>query len=139
MLILFFDDFLQYFTYAELCYSNYFILHISYYIVLICKYGFCTIFMNVIHCLRGHRLQSSYLYENLPVQTKMSILSRRRILLAILLSEQFLHLTQINLHPNIQFLSTQQNAYQSFLVTSWFDSVCVTVACWANFKEKHSH
>ena len=58
--------------------------------------------------------KSSYLYKNLPVQTKMAILSRRHILLAILLSEQFLHLTQINLHPNIQFLRTQQHAYQSF-------------------------
>ena len=64
--------------------------------------------------LRGTDHKSSYLYENLPVQTKMAILSRRRILLAILLSEQFLHLTQINLHTNIQFLSTQQHAYQSF-------------------------
>ena len=58
--------------------------------------------------------KSSYLYENLPVQSKMAILSKRRILVVILLSEQFLHLTQINLHPNIQFLSTQQHAYQSF-------------------------
>ena len=52
-----------------------------------------------------------------------------------MLSEQFLHLTQINLHPNIQYLSTQQHAYQSFLVTSWFDSVRVTVACRVNFKK----
>ena len=69
----------------------------------------------------------------------MAILLRRRILLAILMSEQFLHLKQINLHPNIQFLSTQQHAYQSFLVTFWFDSVRVTMACWVNFKEKHLH
>ena len=75
-----------------------------------------------------------YLYKQ-----KKAILSKRPILLAILLYEQFLHLTQINLHPNTQLLSTQQLAYQSFLVTSWFDSVCVTVACWVNFKEKHSH
>ena len=33
--------------------------------------------------------------------------------LAISLYEQFLHLTQINLHPNTQLLSTQQHAYQS--------------------------
>ena len=26
-----------------------------------------------------------------------------------------------------------------FLFTSWFDSICVTVACWVNFKEKHLH
>ena len=69
----------------------------------------------------------------------MTILSRRPILLAILLYEQFLHLTQINLHPNTQPLSTQQHAYQSFLVTPWFDSISVTVACWVNFKESHLH
>ena len=23
------------------------------------------------------------------------------------------------------------------MVTSWFDSVCVTMACWVNFKEKN--
>ena len=44
--------------------------------------------------------------------TCMKILSRRPILLAILLYEQFIHLIHINLHSNIQFLSTQQNAYQ---------------------------
>ena len=65
----------------------------------------------------------------------MAILSRRPILLAILLYEQFIHLAQINLHPNIQFLSAWQHAYQSFLVTSWFDSVCVTVTRWVNFRE----
>ena len=70
-------------------------------------------FRQLYSALRGCRSQK-LLYENLPVLTKMVILSRRRILLAILLSEQFLHLTQINLHPNIQCLSTQQHAYQSF-------------------------
>ena len=29
-------------------------------------------------------------------------------------TELFLHLKQINLHPNIQFFSSQQHAYQSF-------------------------
>ena len=53
-------------------------------------------------------------------------MSRIPIVLAILLYEQFIHLIQINLRPNIQFLSTQQRAYQSFLVTSSFDSVFVT-------------
>ena len=67
----------------------------------------------------------------------MAILSRRPILLAILLYEQFLHLTKINLHPNTQLWSTQKHAHQSILVTSLFDSVCVTVAFWVNFKEKH--
>ena len=68
----------------------------------------------------------------------MAILSRRPILLAILLYEQFIHLTRINLRPNIQFLSTQQHAYQSFFITSWFDSVCITVARWVNFRENIS-
>ena len=36
--------------------------------------------------------------------------------MAILLYEQFIHLTWINLHLNIQFLSTQQHAYQSFIL-----------------------
>ena len=36
----------------------------------------------------------------------MAILSRRSILLAILLYEQFIHLTRINLPPEIQFLSS---------------------------------
>ena len=75
------------------------------------------------------------MYENLPVQTEMAILSRRPILLAILLYEQFVHLTQNNLRPNIQFLSTQHPAYQSFFVTSWFDSVCLTVIRWVNVRE----
>ena len=44
----------------------------------------------------------------------MAILSRRLILLAISLYEQFIHYTQPNLSPNIQCLSTQQCAYQSF-------------------------
>ena len=26
-----------------------------------------------------------------------------------------------------------------FLVTSWFYSICVTVTCWVNFREKHLH
>ena len=56
------------------------------------------------------------------------------MLLAILLYEQFIHPTQINLHPNIHFLSSQQHAYQSFLETSWFDSICVTVTGWVNFR-----
>ena len=35
--------------------------------------------------------------------------------MAILLYGQFIHLTQITFRPNIQLLSTQQHAYQSFL------------------------
>ena len=56
------------------------------------------------------------------LQTQMSILSRRPILLTILMYDQFIHLTQIN-----TVLSTQQHAKKSFFVTSWFYSVCVTV------------
>ena len=73
-----------------------------------------TILQIYMYCLRDADHKSSYLYENLPVQTNMAILSRRPILLAILLYEQFLRLTQINLYPNTQLLSTQQHAYQSF-------------------------
>ena len=65
----------------------------------------------------------------------MAILSRRLILLAILLYEQFVHHTQINLRPNTQLLSTQQHAYQSFLITFWFNSVCVTEPRSVNFRE----
>ena len=38
-----------------------------------------------------------------PVQTKIDILSRRRIPLAILIHKQFIHSTQIILSPNIIF------------------------------------
>ena len=69
----------------------------------------------------------------------MAILSRRLIPLAIFLYKQFIHLTQITLHPNIQVLNTQQRAYQSFLVTSWFDFVCVNVTRWMKFIEKYLH
>ena len=47
--------------------------------------------------------KSTYLYENLPVNTKMEFLSRKLILLAILLHGQFIHHTQISLYPNTQF------------------------------------
>ena len=50
-----------------------------------------------------------YLY-----QQKMAFFSRRPIFLAILLNKQFMHLAQINLHPDTQLLSTQQHAYTSF-------------------------
>ena len=52
-----------------------------------------------------------------------------RVLLAILLYERFIR-------PNIQFLITQQRAYQSFLFTSWFDSYCVAGIRRVNFREK---
>ena len=59
--------------------------------------------------------------------------------MAILLYEQFIHLTNITLRPNIQLLSDGQHAYQSFLVTSWFYTVCKTVTRRVNFREKHLH
>ena len=66
-------------------------------------------------CTKGDAtFKSFYLYEYFPVQKKIAILSKRQILLAILLYEQFIHLTQVTLRPNIQFFSTQQRAYQSF-------------------------
>ena len=52
-------------------------------------------------------LKRSYPYENLPVQTKMVILSRRPILVVIVLYKHFLHLTRIILHPDIPFLSAR--------------------------------
>ena len=41
-------------------------------------------------------------------------LSRRQISFALLLYEQFIHLTQIALRPNKHLLSNRQHAYQSF-------------------------
>ena len=63
--------------------------------------------------LRVRRSQK-FMYDNLPVQRTMAILSWRLILLAILLYEQVIDLKPINSRPKIQFLSTQQHAYQSF-------------------------
>ena len=72
--------------------------------------------------------------KKIPVHINKAILSRRPILLAVLLYEQFVHLTRISLCPNTQFLSTQQCAlYQSVLVIFWFYSVCVTSTRWVNF------
>ena len=47
--------------------------------------------------LKDADLKSYFLYDNLPVQTKMAILSSRLKLLPILLHEQFIHHKQINL------------------------------------------
>ena len=58
--------------------------------------------------------KSQYLYKSLPVKTKMAFLSWKLIFLAILLHGQFIHYTQISLHPNIHFFNAQQRAYQSF-------------------------
>ena len=59
--------------------------------------------------------KSHYLYENLPVLSKMAFLSRILILLAILLYEQYIHHTQASVCPKMQFLSAQYYAYQSLL------------------------
>ena len=70
----------------------------------------------------------------------MAILSRRQIPLDILLYEQFIPHTQITLRPNMQLLSTQQHAYQSFL--SYFlvsVSVYNMTTRWVNFRERHLH
>ena len=67
------------------------------------------------NCFKGSPISKAltckkiYLYEQ-----KMAIFSRLPIRLAILLYEQFIHLTQINLLHNMQFLSIQQYAYQLF-------------------------
>ena len=57
----------------------------------------------------------TYLYEHLPAKSKMAFLSTILILLAILLYEQYIHHTQARIRPNMQYLSAQQYAYQSFL------------------------
>ena len=64
----------------------------------------------------------------------MAVLSRRLILLAILLYmyEQFRHHTQMNLSPNIQLLSPQQSAYQSF---SSLKHPGIVVAHWVYFRD----
>ena len=59
--------------------------------------------------------KSHYLYENLPVKSKMAFLSRILILLAILLYEQYIHDTQASICTKMQFLSAQQYAYRSLL------------------------
>ena len=48
-------------------------------------------------------------------ELKMIFLSRKSVLLAILLHGQFIPYTHISLHPNIHFFIAQQRAYQSFL------------------------
>ena len=69
----------------------------------------------------------------------MAMLSRRLQLLAIFLYDKFKHHAQIDLRQHSQFLSTQHCAYQSFLVASWFDSVCIQVASWVNCRHECLH
>ena len=79
--------------------------------------------------------KSQYLHKNLPVKTKTAFLSKKLILLAILLHGQFIHYTHISLHPNIHLFNAQQRAGE----TSWCDSVYILVACWVNFRQKCLH
>ena len=79
-----------------------------------------------------------FLINNL-YKCKWRFLSERLMVLTLLLYEQFIHQTQVILCPNMQFLSTQQRAYQSYQVISGLDSVCIHVACihvacWVNLK-----
>ena len=69
----------------------------------------------------------------------MYIFSRIRIPLPILIYGQFIHFTQIILRTIIQLLRTQQHAYQSFLVTTWFYSIYNIVTRWVICREKHLH
>ena len=69
----------------------------------------------------------------------MAILSWRRIPLAILLCEQFIHLKQITLRPNKQLLSTLQHANQSFLSYFLVLFALNIVTQWVNFREKQLH
>ena len=71
-------------------------------------------------------LESSNLYENLPAQIKMAILSRELILLAILLYEQFIHYRLIYAQTCI-FGLLSSVLISHFQDTSWFDSVCFIV------------
>ena len=61
-----------------------------------------SISKDVINILKGSpTTKASNCIKNLPVKTKMALLSRKSIFLAILLHGQFIHYTQLNLHPNI--------------------------------------
>ena len=58
------------------------------------------------------------------------------MVLAILMYEQFIHYTQINLYPNTQVLNIQQRTYRSFSsLTSRFDSVCIIMARWVTLRQ----
>ena len=78
--------------------------------------------------LYGLRIRRSkkLLYENLPVQTKMS---RRLTFLAIMVYEQFKHHTHISLRPNMQFLNTQQHALISVMLSYFLVRYCLRCQC----------
>ena len=48
-----------------------------------------------------------------------------------------LNITQRLVCSQTYSFGAQQHAYQLFLVTSWFDYVCIQVACWVNFTQKY--
>ena len=78
-------------------------------------------------------LKRSYPYESLPVQTKMVILSRRPILVALVLYEHFLHpVTRIILHANIHvpFLSAISPFWS---LAGLIPFASDTVTRWVNF------
>ena len=56
------------------------------------------------------------------------------MLLALLLNEQFMHHTQINLSPRVLRVLISH-----FQVTSWFDSVCIVVARQVYFRDFFLH
>ena len=62
---------------------------------------------------KGIYLSKALTCTNFFVHKKNCFLSRRQIPLATLLYEQFIHLSQITLHPNIQLLRKRQHAYKS--------------------------
>ena len=84
--------------------------------------------------IKGSPISKAFLDLNLPVQTKTEILSRKSILLVILLYDKLINLTRIYLHPTYSF-EYSAACLSVILVTTWFDSVCVTATRWVNFRE----
>ena len=66
---------------------------------------------NSVDRITDHPDMTSALYRGRKASTQ----TNKQKLLAILLNEQFIHHTQINLRPNKQLLGTQKQAYPSFL------------------------
>lgn len=72
--------------------------------------------------------KSSNLYENLLVQTKWQFCQGAQYFWLFCYTSNLWISYRLIYNPTHSFCSTQQHDYQSFLVTSWFDSVCVIVA-----------
>ena len=98
--------------------------------------GFVRLLLFFYMCKGFADLKSSNFFENSPVQIKWKFY-QGDLHMPILLYEQFIHHTQTNLCPNMQFLNTQQRIYQLFGVTSWFDSVCVVATRWVNLRKNN--